>query len=109
MSAYLLVSFHSQVLNNSPNQGINSSSDPIVKKFQEHQWWDKGQGWKNLLNNLRLVIQPFILFNLIKPWPIVFPISHLSIGFSTLIALMNRMRGAIPDTSNFVTLLFSSA
>jgi SRSO17 transposase len=109
MSAYLLVSLHSQVLNDLPNQGINSSSDPIVKKFREHEWWDFGQGWKNLLNNLRLVIQPFIFFNLIKPWLIVFPISHLSIGFSTLIALMNRIRGAIPDPSDFEDFLFSSA
>ncbi|OWY64133.1 hypothetical protein B7486_48970 [cyanobacterium TDX16] len=109
MCAYLMVSLHSQVLNNPPNPGINSSSDPIVEKFKEHEWWDNSQGWKNLLNNLRLIIQPFIFFNLIKPWLIVFPISYLSIGFSTLIALMNRMRGAIPDTSYPETFLFSSA
>jgi len=109
MSAYLLVSLHSQALNNSPNQGINQAPDPIVEKFREHQWWDKGQGWKNLLNNLRLVIQPFTLFNLMKPWLIVFPISHLSIGFSTLIALMNHLRGVIPDTQESEELLFSSA
>ncbi|MGL4622499.1 hypothetical protein [Chroococcidiopsis sp.] len=109
MSAYLLVSLHSQVLNNADNQGIHSASDPIVEKFKEHEWWDFGQGWKNLLNNLRLVIQPFIFCNLIKPWLIVFPIAHLSIGFSTLIALMNRMRGAIPDLSDFEDFSFSSA
>jgi hypothetical protein len=40
---------------------------------------------------------------------VVFPISHLSIGFLTLIALMNRMRGAIPDTSYSEDFLFSSA
>ena len=80
-----------------------------MEKFREHEWWDFGQGWKNLLNNLRLVIQPFIFFNLIKPWLIVFPISHLSMGFSTLIALMNRMRGAIPNTSDSEDFLFSSA
>jgi hypothetical protein len=109
MSAYLMVSLHAQVLHNTPNQGINQSTDPVVAKFKEHDWWDKGQGWKNLLNNLRLVIQPFIFFNLIKPWLIVFPISYLSIGFSTLIALMNRMRGAIPDTPESENFLFSSA
>lgn len=109
MSAYLLVSLHSQVLNNPPNQGINQAPDPIVEKFREHKWWDKGQGWKNLLNNLRLVIQPFTFFNLMKPWLIVFPISHLSSGFLTLIALMNRLRGAIPNTQEFKEFLFSSA
>jgi threonyl-tRNA synthetase len=41
--------------------------------FSEHPSWDKKKGWKNLLNNLRLVIQPFVYFNLIKPWFAVFP------------------------------------
>jgi SRSO17 transposase len=109
MSAYLMVSLHSQVLIPTPDNSINSSADPILTKFREHEWWDFGRGWKNLLNNLRLVIQPFILFNLIKPWLKVFPISPLSAGFSTLIALMNRMRGAIPDISDSEAFLFSSA
>jgi hypothetical protein len=26
--------------------------------FSEHRWWESGQGWKNILNNLRLVLQP---------------------------------------------------
>ena len=108
MSAYLMVSLHSQVLNNHP-EGVNKPTDPVVVKFREHDWWDFGSGWKNLLNNLRLVIQPFILFNLLKPWLKVFPISHLSIGFFTLIALMNRMRGAMPDTLKYEDFLFSSA
>lgn len=109
MSAYLLVSLPAQVLNNTPGQGINQPIDPVVNKFQQHQWWDEGKGGKNLLNNLRLVIQPYQFFNLLKPWLRVFPISHLSVSFFTLIALMNRMRGAIPDTSYSEDFLFSSA
>jgi hypothetical protein len=109
MSAYLMVSLHSQALNNTPARGVNQSTNPIVAKFKEHEWWDTGSGWKNLLNNLRLVIQPFIFFNLIKPWLIVFPISYLSIGFSTLIVLMNRMRGAIPDPPKYEEFLVFSA
>lgn len=109
MSAYLLVSLHSQVLNNPPNQSINQVPDPIVEKFREHEWWDKSHGWKNILNNLRLVMQPFLFFNLIKPWLVVFPISHLSFGFFTLIAFMNRMRGAIPVTFNSEDFSFYSA
>jgi SRSO17 transposase len=68
MSAYLLVSLHSQNLRNTEDKGINESTDPVVSKFREHQWWDFGQGWKNLLNNLRLVMQPYQFFNLLKPW-----------------------------------------
>lgn len=109
MSTYLMVSLHAQVFNNFDDKNLNQPSDPIVEKFREHEWWDFAQGWKNLLNNLRLVIQPLIFFNLIKPWLKVFPNLHLSIGFSTLISLMNRMRGAIPDSSDFGVLSFSSA
>ena len=98
MSAYLMVSLHSQVLNKTDAQGVNQSTNLVVTKFRKHEWWDEGSGWKNILNNLHLIIQPFIFFNLIEPELIVFPISPLSISFSTLIALMNRMRGAIPGT-----------
>jgi hypothetical protein len=108
MSAYLLLSLHSQNLDNVEGKGINELTDPVVSKFREHQWWDFGQGWKNLLNNLRLVMQPYQFFNLLKPWLRVFPITHLSVGFLTLISLMNRMRGVIPDTTESDYLVFSS-
>lgn len=36
MSAYLLVSLHSQLLNNKPQLGVNKSTDPVVAKFSEH-------------------------------------------------------------------------
>jgi hypothetical protein len=100
MSAYLLVSLHSQVLNNHPEQGVNKATDQLCLDFQSR---------KNLLKNLRLVIQPFIFFNFLKSWLRVFPISPLSIVFLILIALMNRKPGAIPDPSESRHLLFSSA
>jgi SRSO17 transposase len=109
MSAYLLVSLHSQNLHNMEGKGINESTAPVVCKWSEHQWWDFGQGWKNLLNNLRLVMQPYQFFNLLKPGLRVFPITHLSMGLLTLIALMNRMRGAIPESTESEYFLFSSA
>lgn len=109
MSAYLMVSLHAQVLHNTFGQGINQPIDPVVNKFKQHQWWDKGKGWKNLLNNLHLVMQLYQFFNSLKPRLKSFPISHLSVGLFTLIALMNRMRGAILDTSYSENFLFSSA
>jgi hypothetical protein len=33
----------------------------------------QGIGWKNALNNLRLIIQPTILLWLISPWLDIFP------------------------------------
>lgn len=82
-SAYLMVSLHSESLRFSP---------PTPQSiFASHPWWDRGKGWKNQINNLRLVIQPFILFNLISPWLTVFPIPQLSSGFSKLQAIVYRL------------------
>lgn len=67
MSAYLLVSLHSASLNPRPDFPGDDKPSVVVKKFSLHPWWDEGTGWKNLLNNLRLVLQPFVLFNLIRP------------------------------------------
>ena len=91
MSAYLMVSLHSD--------RFNKSLSSIPDKFIEHELWDFKQGWKNLLNNLHLIIQPFIYFNLIKRWLKVFPIPQLSLGFPRLIALMNLFDKDIPSTS----------
>ncbi|MBE9088199.1 IS701 family transposase, partial [Tolypothrix sp. LEGE 11397] len=46
-SAYLMVSLHSEQLFQSPSQRES--------KFVSHPWWDNGNGWKNILNNLRLI------------------------------------------------------
>jgi hypothetical protein len=51
----------------------------------------EAKGWKNWLNNLRLILQPFFSFNLIFKWLKVFPIPRLSLGFSMLIAKMNEV------------------
>jgi hypothetical protein len=109
ISAYLLVSLHADVLNprgHSPKDNISKS---VLKKFSIHDWWDEGQGWKNLLNNLRLVLQPFGFFNLIKPWLKVFSIPTLSVGFERLIGLMNLFSGAVPIAVPEPAFLFSSA
>jgi hypothetical protein len=75
----------------------------------EHPQWDSGQRWKNFLNNLSLISQPFIYFNLILPWLKVFPIPQLSLGFPRLIALMNFFPGAVPQITLDADFQFSSA
>ncbi|MFN6566775.1 IS701 family transposase [Dendronalium sp. ChiSLP03b] len=82
-STYLMVSLHSSV--------FQKSHSYILQIFAEHPLWDESYGWKNILNNLRLIIQPLILFNLIKPWLKVFSIPQLSTGFSDLISIMNTL------------------
>lgn len=82
MSAYLMISLHSEIL--------NPLVSPVEEKFQNHDWWDEEKGWKNWLNNLRLILQPLISFNLILRWLEVFPIPQLSLGFPRLITIMNE-------------------
>lgn len=73
MSAYLMVSLQSEHLNEprGTNLDLPNSAQEEMKK---HPRWDQGKGWKNILNNLRLFIQPLCCFNLLKPW-LVFGLS----------------------------------
>jgi SRSO17 transposase len=112
MSAYLLVSLHSHRLNPPQKNTSAIASEASVERastFASHEWWDPDDGWKNILNNLRLVLQAFVFFNLLKPWLKVFPIASLSVGFAELIEIMNRFPGAIPYGEGSQNSQFSSA
>lgn len=65
----------------------NSSVD-----FTVHQQWNHQTGWKSTLNNLRLIVQPLLLFWLIYPWLDVFPNSNLLSGVNQLISAMNGFK-----------------
>ncbi|NBD18967.1 MAG: hypothetical protein GVY04_23395 [Cyanobacteria bacterium] len=39
MSAYLMISLHSEIL--------NPLVSPVEEKFQNHDWWDEEKGWKS--------------------------------------------------------------
>jgi hypothetical protein len=43
-------------------------------------------------NNLRLIVQPLLLFGLIHPWLDIFPNSYLLLGFNHLINAMNQFK-----------------
>ncbi|WP_157867661.1 hypothetical protein [Gloeothece citriformis] len=83
MSAYLMICLL--------NESFNSSLNPISKTFQNHELWQQGKGWKSLLNNIRLILQPYLCFNFILKWLKVFPIPQLSLGFPRLIAKINEV------------------
>ncbi|NEQ21562.1 MAG: hypothetical protein F6K28_20560 [Microcoleus sp. SIO2G3] len=108
-SAYLMVSLHSSALQTVKAPLSDTTPHRAGFLFAEHPHWDNHNGWKNLLNNLRLIIQPFIGFNLIKLWLEVFPIPLLEVGFTRLISFMNRFSGAIPSTHETGDFHFSSA
>ena len=60
--------------------------------FSNHQQWNHESGWKNVLNNLRLIVQPFLLFWLIYFWLDIFPNSDLLLGFHHQISTMNQFK-----------------
>ena len=71
MSAYLLVSLHSHTLNppaSQPDAPASPAREERANTFASHSGWDRADGWKNILNNLRLVLQAFVFFNVLKPW-----------------------------------------
>jgi hypothetical protein len=72
-------------------------------------WWDNGKGWKNILNNLRLIIQPFTLFNLIYPWLTVFPLPQLYEGFFKLQSIVYNLTSRIFTFLTHFDFYFSSA
>src|SRR6266699_7317484 len=82
-SAYLLVSLQSPVFqhtNQEPSRPQAPATITSPDRFSQHRWWDGGQGWKNILNNLRLILQPYVYYWLLLPWFLIFDISGLRAG-----------------------------
>lgn len=92
MCAYTLVSLQSADLAQPATEPVAGSAAPVAT----HPQWDHGQGWKPQLNNLRLLLQPFICTCLLLPWLHLLPLPHLQTGLSELAALMNTVRSLVP-------------
>jgi hypothetical protein len=54
--------------------------------------WNHQTGWRNVLNNFRLIIQLTLLLWLIFPWLEIFPNSSLLLGLYRLIHTMNQFQ-----------------
>ncbi len=81
---YTMISLHSPAflsLNQSHQILLDIPENSSVD-FTVHQQWNHQTGWKNTLNNLRLIVQPLLLFWFIYPWLDVFPNSNLLLGFN---------------------------
>ncbi len=99
-SVYLLVSiqatyfqFESQASQQSTPES-SSSVKESVSQYNQHPYWELGTTWKSALNNLRLIIQPYIFYCLIQPWLQVFNIPGMKRCFLKLINLMNDFRAS---------------
>jgi SRSO17 transposase len=91
---YTLISLSSPAFLSLNQSDVIETREPESQQgsFSDHQQWNHKGGWKNVLNNLRLIVQPLLLFWLIYPWLDVFPSSRLLLGFNHLIAAMNQFK-----------------
>jgi hypothetical protein len=85
-SADLMVSLSSQaLLSLTQPPPAQPNRKALVNKFANHQQWNHPNGWKNCLNNLRLIIQPVVLLWSIFPWLQVFPNRDLLLAHIPLV------------------------
>ena len=59
-------------------------------QVSNHQQWNHKGGWKNVLNNFRLLIQPIIILWIIFPGLDILPNSNLWLGLNQLISEINQ-------------------
>ena len=92
-STYLMISLNTSAFTslNSPDLS-NSTESQVHHEMTSHPQWNHQSGWKNVLNNLRLVIQPTFVLWLIFPWLEIFPNSDLLLGFHRLIHTLNQVQ-----------------
>ena len=102
-STYLLVSLHTlqfKSTEKSSEDTLNATEENFetltnnTKEISQHSWWESGTNWKSALNNLRLIIQPYIFWHLIQPWLRVFSIPGIKRGFFKLIEILNGFRAS---------------
>jgi len=90
--AYLMISLNTETLVslNSDNLPQSQASNTNTE-FTSHPQWNSPTGWKNVLNNVRLLVQPSLVLWLIIPWLEVFPNSYLLLGLHHLIDSINQL------------------
>jgi hypothetical protein len=67
--------------------------------LEAHPAWDQGSGWKHHLNNLRLLLQPYVCSCLLFPWLHLAPLPHVQAvqtGLAALGSLVDTFRLVLP-------------
>ena len=95
-SAYLMVSLQFWGLGEYPPAVLDEDQLDLLTQFRQHRYWNEPLGWKRRLNNVQLLIQPFMFFCSIKPRFAVFEIPGLRRGFVRLIDSINQFPGWLP-------------
>lgn len=105
--AYLLVSLQSPVFQPASTRAATPQAAEVsfpTDRFSQHRWWESGQGWKNILNNVRLILQPYVFHRLLLTWLLLFDIPGLRAGFLQLIGIMNLFHAALPTRQKRVSM-----
>ena len=96
---YLMISSNTDVLSQrnlsggkkGGSQGENTDEESRVDEQENlHQQWSLEGGWKSVLNNVRLLIQPTLMLCLLASWLSVFPNHRLWRGLEQLIGQVNQ-------------------
>jgi SRSO17 transposase len=96
MSAYTLVSLQTLA---DETASANGTPANAATPLHTHPAWDTGSGWKHHLNNLRLLLQPYVSACLLLPWLPLVPHAHaaaIQSGFAALASLVNTFRLVLP-------------
>jgi SRSO17 transposase len=92
-SAYLMVSLEAlKLLRIQEAESEKTEQNSLLINEPGHQDWNPVKNWKNVLNNLRLLTQPLLIFHLIKPWLEVFPNLDLLLGFNALLGELSQFQ-----------------
>lgn len=103
------MSLQFQGLNDERPAILEESQLDLLTRFAQHPGWNQPKEWKRRLNNVQLLIQPFICFCWLKPWLTLFEIPALQRGVAKLLNIINQFPGWLP-LAPFVPLRqFSSA
>jgi hypothetical protein len=103
-----MVSLQTEQLNE-PRETNLDLKKPAKEEIEKHPRWDNGKGWKNILNNLRLFIQPLCYFNLLKPWLVVFFTTQIIRLFCRLFFRLNQLINSLLEKIFPYHSYFSSA
>jgi hypothetical protein len=75
------------------------AAPPPAIPLEAHPAWDTGNGWKHHLNNLRLLLQPYVCSCLLLPWLHLVPLPQVQAvhtGLAALGSLVDTFRLTLP-------------
>ena len=85
-----MVSLQSEQLSESKEANLDLAN-PAKEEIKKHTWSNQGKEWKNILNNLRLFVQPLCYFNLLNSWLVVVFSPQTIRLFCRLFSLLNKL------------------